>query len=175
MLFALKMVRFCGKGCTTSLRVIHSRWRCAMGTKKNKKKKKDGAGDVQTPPQAAQVSAIQASVPATTTIMEDDALREIAYSEKKKGNEEYLKKRYSTAVNHYTRGIAASAREPTLLVLLLVNRAIAFLRIKVLQCLYSSRLAHNIHYILVIRNTNLQLKIAQMQLLLTAVTYELIS
>jgi hypothetical protein len=102
-----------------------------MGAKKNKKKKKDGAVDVQTPPHVP----VQASPMSSTSAMEDDALREIAHAEKKKGNEEYLKKRYSTAVTHYTRGIAASAKEPALLILLLLNRAIAFLRIKVFKYL----------------------------------------
>lgn len=97
-----------------------------MGTKKNKKKKKE-AGDVQAQtPTPTPVTPVQA-----TNTLEDDALREIAHSEKKKGNEEYIKKHYSVAISHYTRGIAASAREPGLLVLLLVNRAIASLRIKV--------------------------------------------
>ena len=103
-----------------------------MGTKKSKKKKKEGAGDGQAQAPATVVPAVSVGVPASS-VMEDDALREIAHAEKKKGNEEYLKKRYTAAVNHYTRGIAASAREPALLVLLLVNRAIAFIRIKVCQ------------------------------------------
>lgn len=130
-----------------------------MGTKKNKKKKKEVAGgDAQ-----AQPSPTPPHVPAASNTVEDDALREIAHSEKRKGNEEYLKKRYSTAVTHYTRGIAASSREPALLVLLLVNRAISYLRIKVFIC--SISFFSSLINILALRNINLLWKIVRMQFL----------
>lgn len=55
----------------------------------------------------------------------------VALAKKNAGNEAYLKCNYAQAIEHYTSGIAASAKNPSLLVTLLVNRATAFLKRKV--------------------------------------------
>lgn len=54
----------------------------------------------------------------------------VALIEKKAGNEAYGKSNYAQAIDHYTTGISLSAKNPPLLVVLLINRATSFLRIK---------------------------------------------
>jgi hypothetical protein len=56
---------------------------------------------------------------------------DVALLEKKAGNEEYLKGNHSKAVEHYTAAIAISVRNLSLLAVLFVNRATAFIRLKV--------------------------------------------
>ncbi len=100
-----------------------------MGGKKNKKKKAQGGGggggEAAAPPLSSTI----------ITPAHDEALKEaslsIAHNEKKKGNEEYLKQNYIAAIEHYTRGIAVSVCDPSLLGTLLANRSVAFIRIKV--------------------------------------------
>lgn len=55
----------------------------------------------------------------------------VALIEKRAGNDAYFNNNYTQAIEHYTTGIALSAKNPQLLVAHLVNRAVSFIRIKV--------------------------------------------
>ena len=59
-------------------------------------------------------------------MLEPEAVHEHAKAEKKKGDEEYLKAAFATAVMHYTRAIALThGRHPAFIVSLFTNRAAA--------------------------------------------------
>lgn len=65
-------------------------------------------------------------------MLEPEAVHEHAKAEKKKGDEEYLKSTFSTAVMHYTRAIALThGRHPAFLVSVFTNRAAAHIMLKV--------------------------------------------
>jgi len=60
----------------------------------------------------------------------DSDIHELAKSEKVRGNSDFHKGNYSTALISYTKAIALSAKNPVLLVSLFTNRAITHLRSK---------------------------------------------
>jgi hypothetical protein len=64
-------------------------------------------------------------------MLEPEAVHEHAKAEKKKGDEEYLKAAFATAVMHYTRAIALThGRHPAFIVSLFTNRAAAHIMLK---------------------------------------------
>jgi hypothetical protein len=65
-------------------------------------------------------------------MLEPEAVHEHAKAEKKKGDEEYAKAAFATAVMHYTRAIALNhGRHPAFLVSVFTNRAAAHIMLKV--------------------------------------------
>jgi hypothetical protein len=64
-------------------------------------------------------------------MLEPEAVHEHAKAMKKKGDEEYLKAAFATAVMHYTHAIALThGRHPAFLVSLFTNRAAAHIMLK---------------------------------------------